>query len=190
MKTLNLLKILLKNIKMVTSYSIILENNLSIEKFKSALKSLFKINIEKIGHLFEGNENHIYFENFRRNEKKISFYNSFDIYIHKKIEIKVGLTNNLLFALEFSRLINQEVLISSESRDLDQWILIEPSNKIYLVYDNEDSDINNLIINKEQKKELNLIKTKKIFEKISLIETSNCLELDISFLLNNALHNP
>ncbi|MEM0578687.1 hypothetical protein [Flavobacterium polysaccharolyticum] len=93
----------------------------------------------------------------------------------------------MLFALELSRLINQEVLISSESKDLDEWILIEPNNKIYLVYDSEDSDIDNLIINKEQKKELSLIKTKKIFEKNSLFETSDCLGLDISFLLNSAL---
>ncbi len=175
---------------MVTSYSIMLENNLSIEKFKSVLKSLFKISLEKIGHLFDGGENYIYYENFVRNEKEISFYNSFDIYIHKKIEVKVGLTSNLLFALELSRLINQEVLISSESRDLDEWILIDPNNKIYLVYNSEDSDIDNLVINKQQKKELSLIKTKKIFEKISLLETSNCLGLDISFLLNNALLTP
>ncbi|WP_123910282.1 hypothetical protein [Flavobacterium covae] len=172
---------------MVTYYSIILENNLLIDEFKSILSDLFKISLEKIGHLYEGGENYIYYENFERNKKKISFYNLFDIYIHKNIEIQVGLTNNLLFALELSRLINQEVLISSESRDLEEWILIEPSNKIYLVYDNESSDINNLIINKEQKKELSLAKTKKIFEKISILKTSDSQELNISLLINDAL---
>jgi len=108
-------------------YICYLRKHMSDVYVASMLSNIFKYKSEKIGKLLDAGNHELKFENTSLNGND-EFSSVLTIYIaNKKKILKLGIYNSLLFGIRVSRYMKAEVIVSDESDDPYQWILIRDS---------------------------------------------------------------
>ncbi|MCX8526493.1 hypothetical protein OF897_21500 [Chryseobacterium formosus] len=110
------------------------------------LAKIFRCNKETITDLLENETTQIKFEN-RVLDNVSEFQTELNVYIDG--DIKTVFLNNLLFGIEISKHLGEEVIVNSNFNDPYQWILIK--NDLFFLVDEIDNDTYGISIKESSK---------------------------------------